>query len=77
MRKMFFIFVAETLLVLHGGDKQEVTINTEQVTSLRGPKATSDPLFAHGVKCLVGLTDGKFVTVTEDCETVRRLIGSK
>lgn len=58
--------VAIDLIVLHRSDGGEVTVNAEQITSLRTPGAV-----AHA-RCLVGLTDGRFVGVLETCTEVRQ-----
>ena len=54
---MHAILIALLLLVLHRSDGGEVTINAEQVTSLRAPAGSLHGLapFAH---CLVFLADG-------------------
>lgn len=68
--------VLVTLVMLHTGDGQVVTVNPIQVTSLREARE-DNKAFSGGVSCLINLTDGKFVTVVEDCATVRELIGDK
>jgi hypothetical protein len=59
------------LVALHNGAGQEVFVNPREVTNLQGPKTRA--LFVKHVHCLVGFSDGKFVTVTETCEAVREL----
>jgi len=71
------ILLAGILIVLHIADGTSVVINSDQVTSLRSPSV--DPEQRHkriteNAKCQVNLTDGKFVSVQEDCMAVRRLI---
>lgn len=60
------------LLILHNVSGHEVTVNPAMVTSLQ-PRQRGE-LFAEGVECMINLADGKFVTVREACEDVRRLI---
>lgn len=62
--------IAVYLIVLHRSDGGDVTINAEQVTSLRSTVGVGH-LASEG-HCIVGLTDGKFVTVLEPCAEVRR-----
>jgi hypothetical protein len=63
------------LIVLHTVDGHEVAINPEQVTSLTAGKPHQDnKLLANNVRCVVGLTDGKFVSVSESCAAVRQLL---
>jgi hypothetical protein len=68
--------VAIVLIVLHGVDMHEVMINPEQVTSLREARKAehNKKLFTAEAKCMIGLTDGKFVTVVESCKAVRELV---
>ena len=70
--------LALALIVLHALDGQEITIASYQVTSLRAHRPDKpNKLLAEEANCLVGLTDGKFVTVKESCAEVRKLIGEK
>lgn len=65
--------IALHLLVVHTVDGREVVINQEQVTSLTSnKKGAHSKLLTEGARCLIGLTDGKFVTVAEDCESIKR-----
>jgi hypothetical protein len=67
--------VAAAFIMLHTIDGLEVSINPAQVTSLHA-KRTDRPnnLLTDRAVCVVGLTDGKFVTVIEDCASVRAMI---
>ena len=53
-------------------------IHNRQVVILRpsseAAKGTPNQLIVTGVRCIVGLSDGKFVSVIETCEQVRVLI---
>lgn len=66
------MLVALHLIVLHRSDGGDVTINADQITSLRDP-VRHGQLFPAG-HCIIGLTDGKFVAVLEACAEVRRLL---
>ena len=66
--------VALILIVLHTVEGHEVTINTAQITSLvpsKEAEGKANELFVGGVHCVVGLTNGKYHTVIEDCSTTR------
>lgn len=66
---------ALTLLVLHALDGQEITIAPHQVTSLHAQRPDkANRLLTNDASCLIGLTDGKFVTVKETCAEIRGLI---
>lgn len=64
------------LILLHGPDNYPVQINPEQITALRTERNVKEHerMYPKGGKCLISLTDGKNLAVTEDCDTVRRLI---
>ena len=64
------------VIILHAPDKHEIRINPRQVTSLHSPKPnrTKEDLYSEEVKCLVNLTDGKFVSVIETCVHVEHLL---
>ncbi|UGY24717.1 hypothetical protein HU675_0043635 [Bradyrhizobium septentrionale] len=78
--------VALRLVSFHGPDGYAVEINPDQVTTLRASREadqqskffTSEVHCMIGLTdgkfvthCMIGLTDGKFVTVSESCEEVR------
>lgn len=69
------IQAAVVLIVLHGADGKEVTINADQVTSLRSKSVkNAEGHFTAKAECMISLTDGKFVAVIEDCEIVQQAI---
>jgi hypothetical protein len=69
------MYPAILFIVLHTVDGREVTVSPAQVTSLQAAKETTpNSLVAEAVRCIVNLTDGKFITVAEKCSEVRRLL---
>jgi len=63
------------LIVLHTVDGREVAINPAQVTHLQAAKpGEPNRLFTEGARCQINLADGKFVTVRESCDVVRKLL---
>jgi hypothetical protein len=62
-------------VTLHAPQGAVIEINPDQVTSLRNAPPQKRGSFTEQANCLINLTDGKFVTVIEDCETVRKLFG--
>jgi hypothetical protein len=63
------------LVVVHTIDGREVSINPKQVTSLHGAvDGKGNKLLTGDVSCVVGLTDGKFISVAENCDAVRKLL---
>lgn len=67
---------AALLIVLHSIDGHPVLINPEHVTSLRPARDVDkeEKLFPHAARCMVNLTDGKFVNVVENCDVVLKLL---
>lgn len=59
------------LILLHGPDGKEIWINPDLIVSMR-PKAGQGN-FTDQANCLINLGDGKFVTIIEDCPTVKSL----
>ena len=70
------MFILAALIVLHSATGVQIDINPNEITNLRRPEP-SNPNFTPEVKCMINLTDGKFVTVRETCEEVRRAIDPK
>jgi hypothetical protein len=63
------------LIVLHTVDGHEVSINPKQVTSLHAAKDDqANKHYVEDARCIISLTDGKFVTVIERCDAVRKLL---
>ena len=63
------------IIVLHGLAGEEIDINAPSITSMRAaPSSKSNKHFTEGVRCMVSTSDGKYVTVTETCDEVRRAI---
>ena len=64
------ILLAASLFMVEGFDGRIVFINPEQVVSVAPPKE-NDALFARGVRCVISLSDRKFVTTRESCDVLR------
>jgi hypothetical protein len=66
------------LVLLHSVDGNDVYINPELVTSLRAAIPNKEnKLVAQEVKCILYTTDGKFISVIETCDQVRKLLGKQ
>ena len=61
------------LILLTGPDHQPIEINPGAVINIRPPRVTDH--FAPGAHCLVFMSDGRPVIVTETCERVKYLLG--
>ena len=56
-------------ITLHTLDGREVHLNTKQIVGIGAPK--DELLFSGRANCIVHMTDGKFVSVTEDCTDIK------
>jgi hypothetical protein len=65
--------VALHLIVVHSANGTDISVNIDSITSLRSRPIGGDSIFTEYVHCMISMSDGKFVAVVEDCETVRRL----
>lgn len=72
---MSTVFAAGLLLVLlHRLDGGDVLINPLHVTSLHGAARPRRQLYPGEAHCVVGLLDGKYISVLEPCAAVRKLL---
>jgi hypothetical protein len=64
------------LIVLHTVDGREITVNPAQITTMREAHDENDPkrAFTPAVRCMINTSDGKYVTVIEECEAVRGML---
>lgn len=70
--------LAFLLLVLHGPDGREIDVAVDEITSMHCKMPNvENRLFAPGVNSVIGLTDGKNVSVRETCSEIRDLITEK
>jgi hypothetical protein len=59
------------LVSLTAPDGARIDINATQVTSVREPRGVKEGHFAPETRCLVVMSNGKFIAVRETCEDVR------
>jgi hypothetical protein len=72
-----WLVAATHWMLLHGVANQSYWVNMDTVTSLRAPLPSDlRGSFAAGTRCVVLMSDGKFIAVTESCETVYGLIAA-
>jgi len=66
-----FLYVAVHLVLLHTVDGRETFINPEQVVSLSSHKTgEANKVLIESVQCVLGLSNGKIVSVLEHCDEV-------
>ena len=68
------VILAYKLLVLHGAGGHEIDINPNEISSVRDPFNLSEGHVAKDIRCLLFMTNGKVIGVTEDCHTVKMMI---
>jgi hypothetical protein len=64
-----FWWIALHLIFVHGPDNQAIELNIAEISSIREPRK-SEGHFHQDVKCLVIMTNGKFIGVIEPCPAV-------
>ena len=65
--------VALHLVLLHTVDGRETYVNPEQVVSLSSHKTgEANKVLVESVECVLGLSNGKIVSVLEHCDEVIR-----
>jgi hypothetical protein len=64
------------MIILHSATGVEIDVNTANITNMRSPEP-GNRLFTPDVRCLINMSDGKFVTVRETCEEVRRAMDAR
>ena len=61
------------LVLLHTVDGRETLVNPEQVTSVTHKDADEpNKVLVETVQCVIGFSNGKFVSVLEHCDEVRQ-----
>jgi hypothetical protein len=67
------VALALLLIPLHGPTGQRIDVNPDEVTSVREPQRGST--LSEKVHCVIGMTNGRFIALGDDCSTVRRAMG--
>lgn len=69
------IEVVISLVIFHTVDGREVAVNPTLVTSVYTSRdGEPNKLYVEDVHCVIGLTDGRFITVAETCSKVRKAL---
>ena len=64
------------MVILHSATGVEIDVNTATITNMRSPEP-GHKHFTPDVRCLINMSDGKFITVKETCEEVRRVMDAR
>jgi len=65
------VLVAIDLIQLSGADGRVITVNVDQLVSIREIRPNDVQLIVSKFKCVLTMTDGKFIGVQETCDEVR------
>jgi hypothetical protein len=68
------IIIALVLIQFHDPAGNRIDVNPREIISVR-EVPPDNKLLAGGVHCVLGLTNGKFISLGEDCTTVRKALG--
>lgn len=66
------LLLAAALIQLHGPDGQTIFLNPQQITNFRVPRGGEREHFVRGARCLVFLTDGRYLSIQEPCEQLQQ-----
>lgn len=69
----FCALLALEFIHITAADGKLVAVNASEITAIRVPRATDN--FVAGAKCLVFLTDGRFISASDSCEKILAMIG--
>jgi hypothetical protein len=67
------------LIALHSPDGMEILVNADEIAVLRPSQEStgkSNDLVTGGVRCIIGLNNGKYISVVESCGMVREAINA-
>jgi hypothetical protein len=63
---------AIVLVALTGPTGQRIEVNPAEVTSVREVRPDNKSFLAEGVHCVLGIVNGRFIAVHENCDVVSR-----
>lgn len=68
------IVLITSLIVVHTIDGRPVRVNPDAITQLAEPRGAEHGQLPPAVHCVLGLSDGRYLSVAEDCAAVGKLI---
>ena len=69
-----FFHIAVHLILLHAPDGQGIELNPREISSIREPRDTEGQHWQKDVRCILSMTNGKFIAVVEDCKTIVEMV---
>jgi hypothetical protein len=76
---MEHLLVAVQMITVHMLDGREVLVNPAAIAELRSGRPDDDPkrVLIKGVFCVIFFPSGRWLSVVETCDEVRKLIEAK
>jgi hypothetical protein len=68
---------ALALALLHAPGGGAIYVNPDSVVTLHGKKGEKNQHVTDAAKCVVVTVDGKFISVIETCDEVRKLLDGR
>ena len=69
---MQWLLAIALLIELQGAGGQIIYVNPSQIVNIRKPYGIDQGHWPQGTRCVILTTDGKYFTVVETCEAVRK-----
>ena len=70
----WLILILLRLVLVHAPNGDEIEINPNEISSIREPREAGDTAFHKGVRCVLVMTNGRFIGTAEDCRTVKFMV---
>lgn len=68
------MFILAAMLLLHAPNGAEVFVNPQMVVNLHARTEEANRHVTDKAQCVIAMADGKFLSVTETCDAVRKMI---
>ena len=70
----WLVLVLLRLVLIHAPNGDEIEINPNEISCIREPREAGDMAFHKGVRCVLVMTNGRFIGAAEDCQTVKLMV---
>lgn len=67
MTMLVFVF----MIILHDPNGLTISVNPSEIATLRETRGKDATLIHESVRCVVGMSNGKWVSVVEPCDQIR------
>lgn len=72
--------IAVAFIIVQSLDGSEVAINVDQITSITRTRDDGEghKMLTDKAECVIGLSNGKFVSIADDCgDVLRKILGTE